>query len=87
VPLVITFDRLDRTYDAVQRGESKESLPYRQNISEAGVLVYYRPPRSEVGRRSVAEPSRSEPYVLILSHGELATRPGDVLAINVDVQG
>src|SRR5207253_7060279 len=85
VSWVVGIDRLNRRLDVVQRRECKQTLSRRKHVSEPGVLGDHRPARRQIGRASIAEPSGSEPYVLILGNRELASRSADVVPIGAGV--
>src|ERR1700737_4276531 len=51
-------------------------------LAEAGLLNDDRPSGGEITDAAVAKPSRIQPDVLVLRHGELAFRALDVIAIH-----
>src|SRR5205823_2086416 len=60
--------------------------PRRQHVAKAGLLRHHWSARSQVLRRTLAEPAAAQSHVLILRHRELAARLNDVLAITIHVQ-
>src|SRR3712207_9520753 len=73
----------------IRRPPRSTLFPYTTlfRSAEAGVLGNHGSARREVGRAAVAEPACAQANVLILGHGELAARSGDVTAVSVRVGG
>src|SRR3712207_8705154 len=73
----------------IRRPPRSTLFPYTTlfRSAEAGVLGNHGSARREVGRAAVAEPACAQANVLILGHGELAARSGDVTAVSGRVGG
>src|SRR5436190_6888717 len=83
--VVVRVHRIDRAQDVLHRAEREEPFTYRKDVAETGLLSDHGPTGGEIGGAAIAEPSTSEPDVLIFRDRELPTGRSHVIPIGIRI--
>ena len=83
--LVIGADRGDRIHNLLHGREGEETLLAAIVGSESGLLGDHGTPSRQIAGCTVTEPSRVQPYILVLGAGKLPFGIPDVITIAVPI--
>ena len=80
---VIGIDALDGLQGVRHVSKSEQPVPGWQVRSESSVLADHGASGCEIGSGAIAEPAAAQADVLVLGHGELAARLGDIPSVGI----
>ena len=85
VALVAAVDRIYGSQYFVHRQKPEEPVTRREGVAEARLLCDDRPPRCQVRGTSIAEPTGTQPDVLVLGYREFAPGIGNIRSVGVEI--